>query len=56
MARPKPLENKVPLTISVPVSLKEAFIAACAKADKQASQVLRQAMRDFIEQEKKETL
>jgi hypothetical protein len=55
MARPKPLENKVPLTISVPVSLKEAFVAACAKADTQASQVLRQAMREFIEKNK-ETL
>lgn len=50
MARPKPIEPKVALTISVPVSLKKAFMEACAKDDKQASQVLREAMRQFIDQ------
>lgn len=56
MARPKPLEPKVALTISVPTSLKAEFLAACEQGDTNASLVLRAAMRDYIEkQAKKET-
>lgn len=52
MARPKPLEATIPLTISVPLSLKAAFVQRCKNADQQASQILRAAMRTYIAQQK----
>lgn len=48
MARPKPAEQNIPYTISVPKSLKDAFVRACQESDQQGSQVLRAAMRDYV--------
>lgn len=56
MARPKPQDPKVALTISVPTTLKADFIKACEKADTNASQVLRDAMRAFIEKQAQKEL
>jgi hypothetical protein len=49
MARPKPAETPVSFTISVPPSLRDAFLAAVQANDTTASQVLRQHMRAVIE-------
>lgn len=54
MARPKPSEPKVALTISVPESLKAEFLRALEIDDKTASVVLRAAMRDYLERRAKE--
>lgn len=48
MARPQPLEANIPLTVSVPRSLKEEFFRLCQELDVQASQMMRAAIREVI--------
>lgn len=52
MARPKPQEPNVPLTVSIPVSLKQEFFALCVAQDLQASQVVRAYIRQYIAEQK----
>jgi len=45
-----PQEKQVMVTFKVPESLRDSFNRACAGKDRNASQVLREFMRDYIAQ------
>ena len=45
----KAMANDVNFTIRVPKELRDAFVSACTRTDRPASQVLRHFMRAFTE-------
>lgn len=50
MARPRALEPTTTLTIKLPVQLRADFVRACQIQDRNASVVLRDAVREYLRQ------
>lgn len=53
MSAAKPSNNDGTMTFRCPSDLQAAFVAACKAQDVTAAQVLRAAMRDFLEKAEK---
>lgn len=52
MAKPKPLEPTVLLSVKTPASLRAAFVAECKKRGTTASQVLREVIASYVQKGK----